>query len=145
MVNFQFDKILLARYIGLRSVADYDLGARLLTTTRSFPLMLLSALVPAISELDAKREIGTIRELARRSLRYLLMVATPAFAILFLEAERIEATMILQVHDELVFETTEAARVGLSKIVRDRMEGVAELSVPLTVDLGYGANWREAH
>ena len=53
--------------------------------------------------------------------------------------------MILEVHDELVFETTEAARVGLSKIVRDRMEGVAELSVPLTVDLGYGANWREAH
>ena len=62
-----------------------------------------------------------------------------------LATQKIEATMILQVHDELVFETTEAARADLSKIVRDRMEGVAELSVPLTVDLGYGANWREAH
>lgn len=62
-----------------------------------------------------------------------------------LEAEKIEATMILQVHDELVFETTEAARSDLSAIVRDRMEGVAELRVPLTVDLGFGANWREAH
>jgi DNA polymerase-1 len=62
-----------------------------------------------------------------------------------LEAEKIGATMILQVHDELVFETTEAARSDLSTIVRDRMEGVAELRVPLTVDLGYGANWRDAH
>jgi DNA polymerase-1 len=62
-----------------------------------------------------------------------------------LATEKIEATMILQVHDELVFETTEAARPNLSEIVRDRMEGVAELSVPLTVDLGFGTNWREAH
>lgn len=62
-----------------------------------------------------------------------------------LMTEKIDATMILQVHDELVFETTEAARPALSAIVRERMEGVAELAVPLTVDLGYGANWREAH
>lgn len=55
------------------------------------------------------------------------------------------ATMILQVHDELVFETTEAEREAVSTLVRDRMEQVAELSVPLTVDLGYGASWREAH
>jgi DNA polymerase-1 len=62
-----------------------------------------------------------------------------------LEAERIEATMILQVHDELVFETTKAAQTDLSTIVREGMEGVAELRVPLTVDLGFGDNWREAH
>jgi DNA polymerase-1 len=62
-----------------------------------------------------------------------------------LEAEALEATMILQVHDELVFETTEAALSDLRAIVRDRMEGVAELRVPLIVDLGVGANWREAH
>ena len=62
-----------------------------------------------------------------------------------LESSKLEATMILQVHDELVFETTEAARSDLSKIVRERMEGVAELRVPLIVELGFGANWREAH
>ena len=55
------------------------------------------------------------------------------------------ATMILQVHDELVFETSEAEREALSELVREKMEGVAELSVPLTVDLGVGQNWREAH
>ena len=53
--------------------------------------------------------------------------------------------MILQVHDELVFETSEAEREALSALVREKMEGVAELSVPLTVDLGVGQNWREAH
>jgi len=60
-------------------------------------------------------------------------------------AEGIDATMILQVHDELVFETTEAAREKLTEMVRGRMEGVADLSVPLTVDVGHGANWRDAH
>jgi DNA polymerase-1 len=62
-----------------------------------------------------------------------------------LVAEGVEATMILQVHDELVFETTAAALDDLKALVRARMEGVAELSVPLTVDLDFGANWREAH
>ena len=57
----------------------------------------------------------------------------------------LEATMILQVHDELVFETTERARSDLADLVRERMEGVAELEVPLTVDVGFGRSWREAH
>ncbi len=57
----------------------------------------------------------------------------------------LDATMILQVHDELVFETTEADREALSALVTEQMEQVASLSVPLTVDLGFGANWREAH
>ncbi len=58
---------------------------------------------------------------------------------------QLDATMILQVHDELVFETSEAAEAELATVVREKMEGVAELSVPLTVELGRGANWREAH
>jgi DNA polymerase-1 len=59
--------------------------------------------------------------------------------------EEIDATMILQVHDELVFETTEASLEALSTMVTAKMEGVAELAVPLTIDLGSGANWRVAH
>ena len=55
------------------------------------------------------------------------------------------ATMIMQVHDELVFETTEDERDALTVLITDRMEQVAELSVPLTVDVGFGPNWREAH
>jgi len=53
--------------------------------------------------------------------------------------------MILQVHDELVFEATPGALEGLSQMVREEMEGVAQLAVPLVVDLGHGRSWREAH
>ena len=62
-----------------------------------------------------------------------------------LRGEGIDATMILQVHDELVFETPPEGVELLSALVRERMEGVAELAVPLTVDIGVGASWREAH
>ena len=62
-----------------------------------------------------------------------------------LDAEGFKARMILQVHDELVFEVPEAEVEALSDLVRRRMEGVYPLAVPLIVDLGVGANWREAH
>ena len=55
------------------------------------------------------------------------------------------ARMILQVHDELVFEVSEAEIRPLSDLVRAKMEGAADLCVPLLVDIGSGANWREAH
>jgi DNA polymerase-1 len=53
--------------------------------------------------------------------------------------------MILQVHDELVFEVPEAEVETLEGLVRARMEGVFALRVPLVVDVGRGRNWREAH
>lgn len=62
-----------------------------------------------------------------------------------LDDSGIEATMIMQVHDELVFETPPAAQVDLCELVRVRMEQVAELSVPLVVDIAAGENWRVAH
>ena len=57
----------------------------------------------------------------------------------------IEAQMILQVHDELVFEVAEADVPNLSKLVAKTMERALDLKVPLVVDVGVGANWREAH
>ena len=60
-----------------------------------------------------------------------------------------EATMILQVHDELLFEIKEDALDKYKKIVCDVMESVApldtKLKVQLKVDFGYGANWKVAH
>jgi len=53
--------------------------------------------------------------------------------------------MILQVHDELVFEVVESEVEALRALVRERMEGVFSLRVPLVVDVGVGENWREAH
>ena len=55
------------------------------------------------------------------------------------------ARLILQVHDELVFEVPPAEVDALGDGVRMRMEGVYALDVPLVVDLGVGASWREAH
>jgi DNA polymerase-1 len=58
-------------------------------------------------------------------------------------AER--ALMVLQVHDELVFEVDEAFVPELIDEVRRRMAGAAELKVPLEVDAGVGSNWDQAH
>jgi DNA polymerase-1 len=54
------------------------------------------------------------------------------------------ARMILTVHDELLFEAPEADAAALAKLVRDRMERAFTLDVPLTVEVGIGANWTAA-
>jgi len=56
-----------------------------------------------------------------------------------------QARMIMQVHDELVFEVREDCIEKISAGVRERMAGAAELAVPLIVDIGIGENWDEAH
>ena len=53
--------------------------------------------------------------------------------------------MIMQVHDELVFEVPAGRRRAVRKEVLARMSGAAELRVPLEVDAGTGSNWDEAH
>jgi DNA polymerase-1 len=53
--------------------------------------------------------------------------------------------MLLQVHDELVFEVPEGEVEAAKALVRETMAGAAELSVPLTVDVGAGRTWDEAH
>ena len=55
------------------------------------------------------------------------------------------ATMLLQVHDELVFEVPEAEVEPTAALVRRIMEGAAHLSVPLVVDTGFGPDWETAH
>jgi DNA polymerase I len=55
------------------------------------------------------------------------------------------ARLIMQVHDELVFEVPQAAAADFGQTVREHMVGAASLSVPLRVDVGVGANWDEAH
>ena len=63
----------------------------------------------------------------------------------WLSAEPLDAQMIMQVHDELVFEVHEADVDALRQKVEALMCSAAELSVPLTVETGVGANWDEAH
>ncbi|MFO1494781.1 MAG: DNA polymerase I [Lysobacterales bacterium] len=56
-----------------------------------------------------------------------------------------EIRMLLQVHDELVFEVREDALAHYRPLISERMAAAAELAVPLVVDVGIGANWDEAH
>ena len=53
--------------------------------------------------------------------------------------------MLMQVHDELVFEIHQDNLSAAVKKIRKHMESAATLSVPLLVDVGTGANWEEAH
>jgi len=80
---------------------------------------------------------GTAADIIKRA-----MIAVDAWL-----AERAadDAHMLLQVHDELVFEVREDAVDALMAGVRERMAGAAKLDVPLVVDIGVGANWDEAH
>ncbi|MGH9331983.1 MAG: DNA polymerase I, partial [Vicinamibacterales bacterium] len=55
-----------------------------------------------------------------------------------------DARMILTVHDELLFEARKEAADDVAALVRERMENAVPLTVPLTVDLGIGENWKEA-
>jgi len=57
----------------------------------------------------------------------------------------IDARIVMQVHDELVFEVAEKDIESLTDMVRKEMESAAELDVPLLVDIGVGDNWDEAH
>ncbi len=62
-----------------------------------------------------------------------------------LVAEGATAKMILQVHDELIFEMAETEVERVRKIVVEEMERAVSLAVPLKVDVGVGKNWRQAH
>ncbi|MGO9009128.1 MAG: DNA polymerase I [Bryobacteraceae bacterium] len=61
-----------------------------------------------------------------------------------LESGGYQSAMLLQVHDELVFECPPEEVAAISSLARREMEGVRELAVPLVVDIGVGDNWRDA-
>ncbi|KAG1657129.1 DNA polymerase I [Nymphon striatum] len=63
----------------------------------------------------------------------------------WLREETSKTTMIMQVHDELVFEVAEEEIETVESIIVDRMVNAAKLDVPLIVDTGIGINWDEAH
>lgn len=62
-----------------------------------------------------------------------------------LQQERLVSMLLLQVHDELLFEVPQVELDLMSELVRDCMENVIELTVPLLVDIHTGSNWAEAH
>ena len=62
-----------------------------------------------------------------------------------IESDFPQAKMIMQVHDELVFEVPVDQTLLFSKTIKEMMENAVELLVPLIVEVGHGQNWQEAH
>ncbi|MDR3774746.1 MAG: DNA polymerase I [Terracidiphilus sp.] len=60
-----------------------------------------------------------------------------------LTERKLKTRMVLQVHDELLFEVPLEETAEVEMLVRSAMEGVVKLDVPLVADLGFGANWRD--
>lgn len=60
-----------------------------------------------------------------------------------LTERQLKTRMVLQVHDELLFEVPLDETAEVEELVRTEMEGVAQLNVPLVADLGFGSNWRD--
>ncbi|RKT45653.1 DNA polymerase I [Thiocapsa rosea] len=79
---------------------------------------------------------GTAADIIKRA-----MIATDTW----IQSERPPVRMIMQVHDELVFEIAADAVETAGARIRAMMESAAELAVPLIVDIGVGDNWDEAH
>lgn len=63
----------------------------------------------------------------------------------WINQENLKSKMIMQVHDELVFDIEKEELNLFKSKVKTIMEGVVEMKVPLSVDVGVGKNWLEAH
>ena len=102
---------------------------------------------------DINSKNGTMRALAERNTVNAPIQGTSADIIkmAMIEVDRsmseagMKSRMVLQIHDELVFDAVPQEIDTLKNIVVERMENVVELSVPLTVECNYGKNWLEAH
>jgi len=135
------------KYRGVRDYLDGVLEAAR-TTGYVTTLMNRRRYLPEITATN-----GAVRKFAERTAINAPIQGTAADLIKMamlhigpaLEREHLQARMIMQVHDELVFEAPEAEMEKLAALVRQVMEGVMELSVPLKVDVNWGNNWREAH
>jgi len=102
---------------------------------------------------DMESRNGAIRQFAERTAINTPIQGTAADIIKIamvnidrrLTAEGFSARMIMQVHDELVLEVPAKECDTVEALVREEMEGVMDLSVPLKVEIGRGGNWDEAH
>jgi len=102
---------------------------------------------------DIKAKNGSVRALAERNAVNAPIQGTSAdiikLAMIGVDKAMAEAglksKMVLQIHDELVFDVLPEEIESLQKIVIEQMENVISLSIPLTVECNYGTNWLEAH
>ncbi|MCL0097493.1 oligosaccharide flippase family protein [Dehalococcoidia bacterium] len=89
LISFQTDKFLITYFLGIGLVTFYQLGSSVTQKLRQIPLLLVSAFVPAASEIEAKGGKGSLNELYLRGSKYLILVSTPLFLFLISNASLI--------------------------------------------------------
>ena len=102
---------------------------------------------------DINSQNGTVRSLAERNAINAPIQGTSADIIKIaminvdrrIKEEGLQSRMVLQIHDELVFDAIKEEVDRLEDIVRTEMENVIRISIPLTVECNHGNNWLEAH
>jgi DNA polymerase-1 len=141
----QFINAYFTRYSGVKKFLD-----KILTDTRKTGVAkTLFGRIRPIPEINSPQ--AQLRSFAERTALNSPLQGTAADLIKLamisidrrLEAEKFEAKMILQVHDELLFEAPPKEKGKLEKLVREEMEGVHKLAVPLVVEICSGPNWRD--
>jgi DNA polymerase-1 len=141
----QFINAYFTRYSGVKKFLD-----KILTDTRKTGVAkTLFGRIRPIPEINSPQ--AQLRSFAERTALNSPLQGTAADLIKLamisidrrLAAEKFEAKMILQVHDELLFETPPKEKGKLEKLVREEMECVHKLAVPLVVEICSGPNWRD--
>ena len=102
---------------------------------------------------DINSKNATVRSLAERNAVNAPIQGTSADIIKLamisvdrrLREEGLKSRMVLQIHDELLFDAVAEEVEAVERIVKEEMENVIKLSVPLTVECNHGSNWLEAH
>jgi DNA polymerase-1 len=133
------------RYSGVRAFIDRTLDE----ARREGKVKTLFGRVRPIPDINSKN--ANLRGFAERTAVNTPLQGTAAdlikIAMIRIDAalreQRLKSRMTLQVHDELVFEVPEAEIEAMRTLVREQMEKVHPLIVPLLVEIGVGANWRD--
>ncbi len=143
----QFIDTYFERYPGIRTFMDACIAE---AREKMYVTTLLGRRC-AIPEINSKN--GAVRGYAERNaINYpvqgsaadIIKLAMVRIAARLAE-QGLKARMLLQVHDELVFDVPHAELEKVSALVKSEMQGAVDLSVPLLVEVGSGSNWREAH
>jgi DNA polymerase I len=134
------------RYSGVREFIDRTIaevrqsGVSKTLLGRRRPIPDMQSRNPAARSFAERTAVNTPLQGTAADLIKVAMIKIAAL----LEREGMQSRMLLQVHDELVFEAPPSERDALKDLVKREMEGVYELGVPLVADVGSGPNWRDA-
>jgi DNA polymerase-1 len=141
----QFISAYFARYRGVKDYLERSLAeARKAGVTRTMfgrvrPVPEITSPQPNLRSFAERTALNTPLQGTAADLIKLAMISIHRH----LAEEKWRARMILQVHDELLFEAPPAEMEGLRALVRTEMEKAHSLTVPLVVDLKSGPNWRD--